>query len=190
MTLSLHTITAYGIRRSHEAVVRVAEVLSDEQLNERPSAIAPSIAFHVWHAGRWADLLQSRMPAMTVDLGRRLGIGFKIWDSDKLADKWGLGGFDLGGDATGMGMDDDVSAALPLPAKDELLDYARRAFEAANRAVDAADEDQLRESCADFYGRQTSVGAAVLGHLAHLNRHLGMIEALRGLRGMRGSATV
>jgi len=190
MTLSLHTITAYGVRRSHQAVIRAAEDLRDEQLNEQPSAIAPSIAFHVWHAGRWADLLQSRMPAMTVGLGRRLGNCVQIWDSDRLAEKWGLTGFDLGGDATGMGMDDDVSAALPLPAKDELLDYARRAFEAANRAVDAADEDQLRESCTDLYGRQTSVGAVVISHLAHVNRNLGMIEALRGVRGMRGTATV
>jgi len=130
------------------------------------------------------------MPAMTEELGQRLGSGFQIWDSDKLGEKWGVSSFDLGGEATGMGMDDDVSAALPLPPKDELLDYARRTFEAANRAVDAADEDQLRESCIDLYGRPTSVGAAVLGHLAHVNRHLGMIEALRGLRGMRGSATV
>ena len=190
MTLSLHTITAYGVRRSHEAVIRIADELSDSGLNERPSASAPSIAFHVWHVARWADLLQSRMPEMTEELGQRLGSGFQIWDSDKLGEKWGVSSFDLGGEATGMGMDDDVSAALPLPPKDELLDYARRTFEAANRAVDAADEDQLRESCIDLYGRPTSVGAAVLGHLAHVNRHLGMIEALRGLRGMRGSATV
>jgi DinB superfamily len=190
MTLSLHTITAYGIRRSHEALIRVAEGLSDEELSERPSATAPSIAFHVWHAGRWADLLQSRMPAMTVELGQRLGGSSQIWDREKLSDKWGLTLFDLGGDSTGMGMADDVSVELPLPGKPELLDYAKRAFEAANRAVDAADEDELRESCTDLYGRQTSVGAAVLGHLAHVNRHLGMIEALRGVRGMRGTATV
>ena len=186
----LHTVTAYGIRRSHDALIRVVEDLSDEQLNKRPSATAPSIAFHVWHAGRWADLLQFRMPAMTAELGRRLGSGAQVWDSEKLADKWRLLAFDLGGDATGMGMSDDVSVALPLPGKAELLDYAKRAFEAANRALDAADEDELRESCTDLYGRQTSVGAAVLSHLAHINRHLGMIEALRGIKGIHGTATV
>jgi len=179
MTLSLYTIIAYGIRRSHEALIRLAEDLSEEQLNDRQSVTAPSIAFHVWHSGRWADLLQSRMPAMTSELGRRLGSGSQIWDSDGLAEKWHLAGFDLGGDATGMGMDDDVSVPLPLPRKAELLNYAQRAFEAADRAVEAADEDELRESCPDLYGRQTSVGAAVLSHLAHINRHLGMIEALR-----------
>ena len=130
------------------------------------------------------------MPGMTATLGRTLGERKQIWDDERLPEQWSLVRFDLGGDATGMGMDDDVSAALPLPSKDRLLDDARRVFEAANRAVDAAEEEQLRESCTDLYGRQTSVGAAVLSHLAHVNRHLGMIEALRGVRGLRGTATV
>jgi hypothetical protein len=170
-------------------VLRLVEDLSDEQLTAS-TPHSPSIAFHVWHVSRWADLLQARMPGMTEMLGRTLGEGKQIWDDEHLSEQWGLARLDLGGDATGMGMDDDVSAALPLPPKDRLLDYARRAFEAANRAVDAADEEQLRESCTDLYGRKTSVGAAVLGHLAHVNRHLGMIEALRGVRGLRGTATV
>lgn len=127
---------------------------------------------------------------MTAELRRRLGEGEQIWEIERLADKWSLEAFDLGGDATGMGMADEVSAALRLPAKDPLLDYARRAFEAMNCSVEAADDDQLREDCIDLYGRQTSVGAAVLSHLAHVNRHLGMIEALRGVRGLRGAATV
>lgn len=190
MALPLNTITAYGVRRTHEAVLRLVDDLTDEQMKAQSSPASPSIAFHVWHVARWADLLQSRMPGMTAELAERLGEGDQIWASERLAKAWGFAGFDLGGDATGMGMDDDASAKLPLPAKERLLDYARRVFEAANRAVDAADEEQLRENCTDLYGRQTSVGAAVLGHLAHVNRHLGMIEALRGARGLRGTATV
>ena len=189
MPLPLNAITAYGVRRSHEAVLRLVEDLADEQLTAS-TAHSPSIAFHIWHVARWADLLQARMPGMTATLGQTLGERKQIWDDERLPEQWSLVRFDLGGDATGMGMDDDVSATLPLPSKDHLLDYARRAFEAANRAVDAADEEQLRESCTDLYARQTSVGAAVLSHLAHVNRHLGMIEALRGVRGLRGTATV
>jgi hypothetical protein len=185
----LHNITAYGVRRTHEAVVRIVEELTEDQMMIG-SATSPSIAFHVWHVARWADLLQARMPGMTAELERQLGEGEQIWDVEQLADKWSLAARDLGGDATGMGMADEVSAALRLPAKGPLLDYARRAFEAANRAVEAADEEQLREDCKDLYGRQTSVGAAVLSHLAHVNRHLGMIEALRGVRGLHGTATV
>ena len=154
MTLPLHDIIAYGIRRTHEAVVRIVEELTEDQMMIG-SATSPTIG-----------------------------------EMEQLVERWSLAAFDLGGDATGMGMADEVSAALRLPAKDPLLDYARRAFEAANRAVEAADEEQLREDCEDLYGRQTSVGGAVLSHLAHVNRHLGMIEALRGVRGLRGTARV
>jgi DinB family protein len=190
MTLALNVVTSYATRRSHEAVLRLVEDLSDEQLKEHSSPTSPSIAFHAWHLARWADVLQSRMPAMTAELGKRLGEGKQIWDAEGLAKQWGFSDFDLGGNATGMGMDDDVSAALPLPDRGWILDYAQRAFEAANRAVEAADEEGLRESCTDLYGRETSVGATIVGHLAHVNRHLGMIEALRGVHGLRGTATV
>lgn len=190
MTLALNVVTSYATRRSHEAVLRLVEDLSEEQLKEQSSTTSPSIAFHVWHVARWADLLQSRMPVMTAELGKKLGEGKQIWDTEGLAQQWGFSGLDLGGAATGMGMDDEVTAALPLPAVERLLDYARRAFEAANRAVDAADDEELRESCTDLYGRETSVAAAIVGHMAHVNRHLGMIEALRGGHGLRGTATV
>lgn len=127
---------------------------------------------------------------MTPGLRERLGGARQIWDSERLAEKWGYAGVDLGGDATGMGMDDDVSASLRLPAREELLRYGAKAFAAANAAVEAADEEQLRAGATDLCGRQTSVGAAVISHLAHVNRHPGMIEALRGTRGLRGTATV
>jgi hypothetical protein len=190
MTLALNVVTSYATRRSHEAMLRLAQDLSAAQLKQQPSTTSPSIAFHVWHLARWADLLQSRIPGMTVGLGTKLGKGRQIWDAEGLAQEWGFAQFDLGGEATGMGMDEDVSAALPLPDRERLLGYAQRAFEAANRAVEAADEDALRESCTDLYGRETSVGAAIVGHLAHVNRHLGMIEALRGVHGLKGTATI
>jgi hypothetical protein len=188
-TLALDLVTSYAVRRTHEAVLRIVEDLTDEQL-ELGSRTSPSIAFHVWHVARWADLLQSRMSDMTPALRERLGGAQQIWDSERFAEKWGFTGVDLGGDATGMGMDDDVSASLRLPAREELLGYAAEAFAAANAAVEAADEEQLRAGATDLYGRPTSVGAAVVAHLAHVNRHLGMIEALRGARGLRGTATV
>ncbi len=190
MTISTATITEYATRRSHEAVLRIVADLTDEHLTWCAGPSAPSIAFHLWHMARWADLLQSRIPGMTEELSRRLGQGDQLWERNGFAAGWGLDPAKLGEGATGMGMNDDVSVSLPLPDKEQLLDYARRAFEAANQAVAAVDDVQLRESCIDLYGRQTSVGAAVLGHLTHVNRHLGMIEALRGVLALRGTATV
>jgi hypothetical protein len=190
MSLSTAAVTVYAARRTHEALLRVVDELTDEQLTRGVGPSAPPIAFHLWHAARWADLLQSRIPAMTMELGKRLREGRQIWEAEALAQQWGLDPSALGESANGMGMDDDVSAALSLPAKEQLADYARRVFEATNQAIAVVDDEQLQASCIDLYGRETSVGAAVISHLTHLNRHLGMIEALRGVHGLRGTATV
>jgi hypothetical protein len=94
-------------------------------------------------------------------------------------------------------MDEDASAELPLPPKADLVDYASRAFQAADRAVhEVRDEDLARSAEFDpatipwastnDYG--TVVGW-ILGAIRHDSRHLGMIEALKGAMGMRGTAT-
>lgn len=190
MSVSTAAATVYAARRTHDALLRVVDDLTDEQLTHGGGLSSPSIAFHLWHAARWADLLQSKIPGMTAELGKRLGKGCQIWEVEALANQWGLDSSTLGEGSNGMGMDDNVSASLPLPGKEQLADYARRVFEQANQAIAAVDDEQLNASCIDLYGRETSVAAAVISHLRHLNRHLGMIEALRGVQGLRGTATV
>ena len=190
MSVSTAGATVYAARRTHEALIRVVDDLTDEQLTRGAGLSSPPIAFHLWHASRWADLLQSKIPGMTAELGNRLGEGRQIWDVEALAQQWGLDSSVLGEGSNGMGMDDDVSASLPLPGKELLAGYASSVFEATNRAIAAVDDEQLQASCIDLYGRETVVGAAVISHLRHLNRHLGMIEALRGVQGLRGTATV
>ena len=69
-------------------------------------------------------------------------------------------------------------------------DYARQAFVAADHAFAALDDQLLQERGVDIYGRENSVAYVLLVHLSHAGRHLGMIEALRGVRGLRGTATV
>ena len=44
--------------------------------------------------------------------------------------------------------------------------------------------------CTDLYEQKTSIGTVVMSHLTHANRHLGMIEALKGMLGVRGTATL
>lgn len=190
MSLPISAVVQYRVRQAHMFTLKLAEDLSDEQLRWSPGALAPSIAFHLWHTARWADLLQAWMREMTDALKERLGPGGEIWEAERLAEQWGLDASALGHASTGMGMDDDASAALPLPPKERLLDYARRAFGAMDEAVAAVDDEGLSESCTDQYGQRTSVGSAVLSHVAHVNRHLGMMEALRGVLGVRGTATV
>lgn len=197
---------AFHHRETHLHVLRLVESLSDEQLNWRPHAAATSIAFNLWHLARWADFLQATIPSMAAELGHRLGKGRQIWEAEGLAVRWGLAGTDLGDAATGMLLMDDVAAArLPLPGKAALLDYARRAFASAERAVEAIDDALFLAPSApvlsyyrsqEFYRRlgldpadppPLLIGRVVLEHLAHDNRHLGMIDHLLGLQGAGGS---
>ena len=65
----------------------------------------------------------------------------------------------------------------------------RRLLSAAASALDAA---VLNERCEHFYGMQvgtTTVAYGVQFHAIHVYRHLGSVEALRGVLGMIGTAT-
>jgi hypothetical protein len=173
----------------HEFVLDVADRLDDERLAWRPGLQAPSAAFHLWHLARFADRLQARLPGLTPALRERLGPGQEAWEAEGLATRWGLGE-GLGYGNTGMQLADAMSAALTLPGKDVLLDYARRTFARADRAVSSVEESQMPLPCKGLTDNETVVGDVLLGYLAHVGRHLGMIEALAGVQGVRGTATV
>jgi hypothetical protein len=88
---------------------------------------------------------------------------------------------------------DEAATRVAFPARDALFDYVRRAFAAAERAVGAIDDVELTrpnalEGAGVASGR-ARVGDAVTAHLEHSNRHLGEIACLRGLLGLRGTAT-
>jgi DinB superfamily len=175
-------------RETHRRVLALVDDLSDDQLAARPTGAAHSIAWNLFHLARWADHVQVRLAGQTSDLSRRLGQRRQIWQVEELAAGWGLDPAELGESETGMLMDQAVAARLALPPRDRLVDYARRAFAASQEAVDAIDDEQLvavRED--DEPGRV--VGETVVTHLGHNNRHLGEIECLRGLLGLRGTAT-
>jgi uncharacterized damage-inducible protein DinB len=167
---------------THEQVLRLVEALDDRTFVWRPNNTAPPIAFHVWHMARWADYLQELIT----------GARGQLWDEERLSEKWGLSGADLGFAETGMGLGDDVSGSLRLPMKQVLLEYVRVAFARAEQAVAGmTDEDFDRkvEDRREVEGREMGIGEAILSWLKHENRHLGMIECMLGVQGLRGTAT-
>lgn len=91
-------------------------------------------------------------------------------------------------------MPDAVATRLNLPRKDALLTYVGRVFDLAERAASAIDEQQLNSAeqpqpmTEGIYGGGT-VGDALMSHVTHASRHLGMMECLLGLQGQRGTAT-
>jgi DinB family protein len=180
----------------HRNVLDAVQELDEDQMRWRPPR-SNSIAFNLWHIARWADHMQWVVGSLTPGLRARLGTSGEIWTREALAAKWRFPAGSLGSVETGMGMDEDASAELPLPPKHDLIAYATRAFAAADRAVREVRDDDLARS-AEFdpamvpwtskseYG---TVANWILGGIRHDSRHLGMIEALKGAMGMRGTAT-
>jgi hypothetical protein len=153
------TPLAFAYCRMHERVLKIVDDLSEEQFFHRANPRVHAIAFVVWHLARWADHLQAHLPAMNADLVRLLGELREIWREETLAQRWGFPDGGLGYDETGMLLDDAVVAALPFSSKDVVLDYARRAFAAADNAVSALNE-RLRSTpalgCGETSVRQAS----------------------------------
>ena len=176
------------LTKTHGYLLAAVEPLRDEQLRWSPGLSAPSIAFHLWHCARWADRLQAALPGLTPALAR-LGSREEIWRERGLARAWGFPAGQLGTEETGWGMDEEHSALLPLPSRDLLLDYAQNAFAAANETVSAVTAADFSTPGVDLYGTPAIVGNVLLSHIGHTNRHLGMIEAMKGVQQMRGTAT-
>lgn len=189
----LTSVVTANYRETHEHVLAAVEGLSDEQFAWQSGPSGHSIAWNLWHIARWADVFQANMPARTAALAQRLGPGRQLWEAEDLAASWGLDPALLGYKGTGMLMDDEASPSLALLSKEALLTYARRVFEAARTAVDAIDDEQFQAvdayRLAEDPSSSARVGDVVISFLVHDNRHLGEIECLRGLLGLRGSVT-
>jgi hypothetical protein len=190
MVSSAVNVVSGGIARLHEQVLKLANRVSDEQLAWRLNLHTPSIAFHLWHMARWADRLQARIPDMSAEMTERLGKVAEVWEIEKLAGSWQIAVSALGYGDTGMEMSDEMAADFVLPSKSVLIGYLQRTFAALERCLDAIDTEQFMQEWTNLYGSPGLVGESLVSHLGHISRHLGMIEALVGVQGMEGTATI
>jgi len=178
-------------RWAHEHMFTLVEDLSDEQVVWRPNPSAIPIAFHLWHLARWADNLQWAIPKDFPRLIPAANMAQQLWDVEKIATKWRLEPSHLGHDQTCMLMTDDGAGHLDLPAKDVILGYARQAFALADQTVEEMDKLILNFDQTDQELKEAvlTVNQWIMEHLIHDNRHLGMIECLKGFLTSRGTAT-
>lgn len=188
MNGSVMDAIASAIAKLHRQLLDVTAESTDEQAAWSPGAHAPSMAFHLWHVARGADRHQALLPTLAEGLARRLGPREELWRAQGLAERWGLNASALGVAESGSELDDEAATSLALPRKDVVLAYARDAF-AADRAFVAVDDELFLASCPAFAGGVTTIGTLIIEYLAHAGRHLGMIECLRGVQGMRGTAS-
>jgi hypothetical protein len=161
-------------------IVEVVAPLSEEQLRWQPHAAAPSIRFHLFHIARCADGLQNYISQ---------GDG-QLWKREGIAARWGLDPAQLGLGENGATVDPEAAERLALPEKAELLAYAERTLEATDRALAAVDDATFGRVVPGWSGESMEIGLLVADSLEHLSRHLGMIEALKGVQGLAGTATI
>lgn len=178
---------------NHTVILRFLARLTDAQLRWQLDGGNNAIAWHAWHLARWADYTQAAVPGMLPAL-ERLGSADQIWHTEGLAARWGFVPDQLGFAETGMYMPDAVALALLFPPKNQLLDYVTRAFALADQRVSSLTDaefesaEQPQPLTEGIFGGD-SIGSAVLEHVIHDYRHLGMMEALLGIQGQPGTAT-
>lgn len=170
----------------HRRLYKMLEGLTDEQFAWKPAPATHSIAFNVWHMARWADYLQAKIPSMSPSLDRKLGPGVQIWETEELASKWSLDRDALGWGQTGLNMNDEAAADLPLPSMSVVMEYLRRAFDAMERTLEAIDDQELRvlyRSPHQWEGERL-VGEYIISYAIHNDFHRGQVAYVRRLLGL------
>ena len=91
----------------------------------------------------------------------------------------------------GTGLSDEVASDLPIPQKNELLDYLRASYSAIEQFIELLDTRYPNfENVDETLQKQIErIRLNLLVYLTHDCRHLGMMECLKGLQTGFGSAT-
>lgn len=173
----------------HKVVLEFADELDEDQLRWRPRGYSTSIGFHLWHLARESDFLKAVILERTPQLGPDFGEAREVWAKEALARKWG---FPTELNATvGTGLADEVAATLPIPKKDELMDYLQRSYESLEGFIQLLDEryPTFENADVELAKKLQNIRLNLLVFLSHDCRHLGMMECLKGLQTGFGSAT-
>jgi hypothetical protein len=184
-------LVAHHLQLGHAAALALVVELSEEQFCWRPASGPQSIGWNLWHIAKWDDFLAEALVARTPSLSH-LGPAHQIWDSRDVAGKWGWQAGELGLLDGGTGLADDDAASLKLPGKQDVVAYSTEAFRHLEKVVSELDDSLLPEvvpgpiiypndAQADTYGNY------VVNWLNHGYEHLGTMEAIKGLLGMRGA---
>lgn len=186
MTPRPRTLTETALRHYrlvHERLLNMSEDLSDEQFRWSAGPSLHSVGWQLWHSARWDDVFAAHFNA---DLGREPA--GQVWERESIAERWGLTTGSMGRRDAGTGMADADAEKVQLPSKSEVVDYARRVFEFADDVVGAMPDELMLEVAKGDQDGDTNLDNVEI-YFEHLSRHLGMIEAIRGLQGLSGSAT-
>jgi hypothetical protein len=147
---------------NQEEVETSVRHVAPDTFRVRPSSRAPSVAFHAWHIGRWVD----RHTACLSEFLDPTSPEPEVWIARDLATAWGLSMVNLGDfGGTGAGLDDDASAALSIPDREEVLGYVTATFSTFDTVLARVDDRHLEQTLVDPYGDETEVAEMLLNHL-------------------------
>ena len=177
--------------KCHESALGLVDELSAEQFRWRPPKGPQSIGWNLWHVARWDDFLAEVLVARTSSLSQ-LGPAKQIWKSRNLAAQWGLDVGKLGVEDAGTGLEDTEAAAIVIPDKNSVVGYVTDAFMHLDRVLSEVDDSLVTTVLpgAPLFPsqlRQDTYGDNIVIWLKHAFEHLGMMEALKGMLGLRGS---
>jgi hypothetical protein len=186
-------VHAWLLRAGHSATVaQFARVFSPD---------APPIGWHIWHMARFADRLQAKLRQVTDG-----NVGGEVWENERTRDVWDARSERLGVFYTGMGQShEDAQTIIAKVGKDAVLEYAQASFETCDSRIQALSDADFEK---DYFGildyaydsttgsvwatepKTSAVAQDLVFHAAHGSRHMGMIEALKGLLGSAGTLSV
>lgn len=185
----------------HNWLLRAGESVNSEQFTRQFSQDAPPIGWHLWHMARFTDRIQAKLSqALNSEPGTEL------WYREAVAANWHLEAGRLGVFETGMGQAHEAAhAAIVQAGQSAILDYASAVFEVCNTTIGQLSDNDLEETYFGlhdyaFDGRtgrvwaskpkESVIGEDLIFHATHGSRHVGMMEALRGLLGSAGTLSV
>jgi hypothetical protein len=163
-------------RLTHQRLLSAADELSPERFTWSAGPGLHSVAWQLWHAARWDDVIGSYFHRALAQDPRT-----QVWARESLADLWSLPSDSMGRRDTGTEMSNEAAEAMRFPGQKEVVGYARLAFAYAEEAIELIPDALLLAVAKDDPDGDTQLDN-VLIYLEHLSRHLGMIEAIRGLQ--------
>lgn len=191
MTRQTTALLAHHFREGHKALLALVDELSEEQFGWRPDRGPQSIGWNLWHVAKWDDFMAEALVARTGSLSH-LGPAHQVWNSRRVGSRWGWESGRLGLEDGGTGLAEEEAAALKLPAKDEVVSYAIEAFAHIENVVSELDDSLVpkvvpgpiiypNDEKPDTYGNY------LVSWMNHGYEHLGTMESIKGLLGMRGA---
>jgi DinB superfamily len=185
-------LLARQYHRCHHATLAMVDELSDDQVRWRPPQGPQSIGWNLWHIARWDDYLAEVLLEHTPSL-RHLGPARQVWSEQNIAARWGLDSIDLGLEDGGTSLTDLQAAAMTFPSKEAVIEYAEGAFAHLDAILPELDDalipQVLPTVTTEAFPTHDPYGVTVVEMFRHACEHLGTMQALKGMLGLRGSVT-